>query len=179
MQQLLKVAVVVLTIAYPFMVYLGLQHYSATTLLPLLLLLLVLRWFSGNRPGERIVLIAIVIVIVVIGFGWGHQLGLKFYPALVNLGFLILFAGSLVSPPSFVERLARLRDADLPPQAIVYTRRVTWVWSVFFVINGSIAALTALFASDAIWALYNGFIAYLLIAALAGGEWLLRRRVMS
>ena len=178
MQQLLKVVVVLLTIAYPFMVYWGLQHYSAATLLPLLLLLLVLRWFAGNRPGERVVLIAILVIVIAVGFIWGHRLGLKFYPALVNLGFLILFAASLVSPPSIVERFARLRHPGLPAKAVVYTRRVTWAWCLFFVINGSAAAFTALWASDATWALYNGFIAYLLIGALAGGEWLVRQRVM-
>lgn len=178
MQQLLKVVVVLLTIAYPFMVYWGLQYYSAATLLPLLLLLLVLRWFAGNRPGERVVLIAILAIVIVVGFIWGHRLGLKFYPALVNLGFLILFAASLVSPPSIVERFARLRHPDLPPKAVVYTCRVTWVWCLFFIFNGSVAAFTALWASDEIWALYNGFIAYLLIGALVGGEWLVRRRVM-
>ena len=179
MRQLLKAAVVVLTVAYPFMIYLGLQHYSATTLLPLLLLLLILRWFAGNRPGERFVLVAVLVVLVVVGLVWGHRLGLKFYPAMVNLGFFVLFAGSLLSPPSFVERLARLREPDLPPRAVAYTRRVTQVWSVFFVVNGSIAAFTAFYASDETWALYNGFIAYLLIGTLACGEWLVRRRVIQ
>jgi uncharacterized membrane protein len=176
--QLLKVVVIILTIAYPFMVYWGLQHYSAAKLLPLLLILLTLRWLVVNRPGERRILIAILAIVLIVAFTFGHQVGLKFYPALVNLGFLILFAGSLLSPPSFVERLARLREPELPPAGVVYTRRVTWAWSIFFVINGSLAAATALWTSDEVWVLYNGFIAYLLIGALVAGEWLLRQRVM-
>jgi len=178
MKQLLKAIVVLLTITYPFMVYWGLQHYPAAKLLPLLLVLLALRWLAGNRPGERLVLIAILFVVIVVAFTWGHQLGLKFYPALVNFGFLLMFAGSLLSPPSFVERLARLREPELSPEGVAYTRRVTWVWTVFFVFNGSLAMVTALWAPDEVWALYNGFVAYLLIAVLAGGEWLVRRRVM-
>jgi uncharacterized membrane protein len=47
---------------------------------------------------------------------------------------------------------------------------------VFFAINGGIALWTALAASDAAWALYNGAIASLLIGAMLGGEWLLRPR---
>ncbi len=178
MKQLLKVVVIILTIGYPFMVYWGLQYYSAAKLLPLLLILLALRWLTGNRPGERRVLLAILATVLIVAFTWGHQIGLKFYPALVNLGFLILFAGSLFSPPSFVERLARLREPDLSPAGVLYTWRVTLAWSIFFVVNGSLAAATALWASDEIWLLYNGFIAYLLIGALAAGEWLLRQRVM-
>ena len=113
MKQLLKVVVILLTIGYPFMVYWGLQHYSAAKLLPLLLALLALRWLVGNRPGERPVLIAILAIVLTVAFTWGYQIGLKFYPALVNLGFLVLFAGSLLSPPSFVERLFILAQIPL------------------------------------------------------------------
>jgi hypothetical protein len=47
---------------------------------------------------------------------------------------------SLLSGPSMIERLARLREPDLPPEAIRYTRRVTQAWCVFFVFNGGIAS---------------------------------------
>ena len=119
-------------------------------------------------------MIAILFAVLVVAFTFGHQPGLKFYPALVNLGFLLLFGASLLSPPSFVERIARLRDPLLPDAAVAYTTRVTWAWTIFFAVNGSIAAITALWASDEVWMLYNGLIAYLLIGLLAGGEWLLR-----
>ena len=178
MKQLLKAVIIVLSIAYPFMVYWGLQHYPASKLLPLLLILLALRWIVGNKTSERIILIAILFTVVIVALIWGHQLGLKFYPAMVNLGFLILFAGSLFSPPSFVERLARKRQPNLSPEGVAYTLKVTWVWSAFFLINGSIATMTALWASNEVWALYNGFIAYVLIGILAGGEWIVRRRVI-
>ena len=178
MKQLLKAVIIVLSIAYPFMVYWGLQHYPASKLLPLLLMLLALRWIVGNKTSERTILIVILFTVVIVSFVWGHQLGLKFYPAMVNLGFLILFAGSLFSPPSFVERLARIRQPNLSPEGVSYTLKVTWMWSVFFLINGSIATLTALWASNEVWALYNGFIAYVLIGILAGGEWIVRRRVI-
>ena len=58
-----------------------------------------------------------------------------------------------------------------------YTRTVTKVWLGFFVFNGAVALATALWASDAVWALYNGLIAYCLIGILGGAEWLVRRRV--
>ena len=179
MRQLIKAVLITLSVAYPFLVYWGLQHYQAAKLLPLLLILLVLRWLTGHRSAERRVLIVILVSVLVIAFTWGHQLGLKFYPVLVNLGFLILFAGSLISPPSFVERLARIREPNLSPEGVAYTLKVTWVWCGFFLINGSIAAFTALWASTELWTLYNGFIAYLLIGILAGGEWIVRRRVMG
>ena len=100
---------------------------------------------------------------------------LRCYPAAMNGGLLLLFALSLRHPPSMIERFARLAEPELPPAGVRYTRRVTLVWCLFFVANGSIAAYTAFFASRDIWALYNGFIAYLLIGALFAGEWLFRR----
>ena len=179
MKLVLKVLVLVLSIAYPFLVYWGLQHYSASALLPLLLVLLGLRWIAGGKSFERGILIAIMAFLIVIALVWGQRLGLKFYPVMVNLGFFCLFAGSLIFPPPIVERLARLRHPDLPPRGVAYTHKVTWVWTLFFVVNGSLAAWTAVWASEEVWVLYNGFIAYLLIGMLAGGEWLLRQRVIK
>ena len=103
------------------------------------------------------------------------ELLLRFYPVAVNLGMLALFGLSLVFPPSMVERFARLGEPDLPDAATGYTRRVTQVWCAFFVGNGAVAVYTALYAGRDAWALYNGFIAYLLMGALFGGEWLVRR----
>ena len=57
--------------------------------------------------------------------------------------------------------------------------RPTWVWSGFFAVNGALALATALWASDAVWALYNGFVAYVLVGVLFAGEWLVRRSVRA
>lgn len=85
-----------------------------------------------------------------------------------------VFGHTLLFPPSLIERIARRREPDLPSHAVVYTRRVTQVWCVFFAINGGIALMTTLWCSPKIWALYNGVIAYLLMGLLFGGEYLVR-----
>ena len=177
MKRLLKIAVIVLSVCYPFAVYWGLQHYDALVLLPLLLILLGLRWISGVQVFERNLAIVTFLLVIVIAVIWGHSLSLKFYPVMMSYGFLLVFGSSLFSSTTIVERLARLQDPDLSPKAIVYTRKVTWLWSGFFLINGTIAAFTAIWASNEVWTLYNGFIAYVLIGILAGGEWLVRQRV--
>ena len=89
---------------------------------------------------------------------------------------LVVFGASLWKPPTVIERLARLRHPDLPPEGVRWVTNVTKAWCLFFVLNGGIALWTALAASDATWALYNGAIAYVLIGAMLGGEWLLRPR---
>lgn len=104
---------------------------------------------------------------------------LKFYPALMNMGMLLVFASSLLRPPSFVEILARTTEPDFPQAAISYTRSVTIVWCILFAINGGVAFYTALYTSRHFWLLYNGFIAYVLMGILFAGEWLLRSRLIG
>ena len=60
---------------------------------------------------------------------------------------------------------------------MAYTRRVTQAWCLFFALNGVVALATALAASDEVWMLYNGLVAYGLIGAMFAGEWLIRRHV--
>ncbi|MCM2209714.1 hypothetical protein MYF61_29305, partial [Klebsiella quasipneumoniae] len=87
------------------------------------------------------------------------------------VAMLGVFGWTLRYPPTLVERLARMREPDLPPSGVAYTRRVTQAWCVFFVCNGTIATITAFAANDRVWALYNGAIAYGLIGAMFAGEW--------
>ncbi|AMP00376.1 putative membrane protein [Collimonas arenae] len=106
---------------------------------------------------------------------WNNALlPLKLYPVLVNLGMLAVFSYSLYAPPSVIERMARLTDPALPAYAVAYTRRVTQVWCGFFIVNGLLALYTAGWASEAVWSLYNGVLAYLLMGILFIGEYLVR-----
>ena len=90
--------------------------------------------------------------------------------------FHVIAEKSGVDLPTVIERIARLTDPALPDEAIPYVTGVTRVWCAFFVVNGAIALWTALAASDATWALYNGAISYVLIGALLLGERLVRPR---
>jgi uncharacterized membrane protein len=114
--------------------------------------------------------------ILVVAAVWANgSLPLKLYPVLVNAALLAIFGYSLAVPPTVIERLARVREPDLPPRAIAYTRRVTQVWCGFFVLNGCAALLTALYASSALWWFYNGFLAYVFVGVLFAGEYCARR----
>jgi uncharacterized membrane protein len=87
------------------------------------------------------------------------------------------FAASLHRGMPVVERLARLQEPDLDARGVVYTRKVTKVWLLFFIANGLFAGYTAAFSSFEFWVLYNGLLSYLLIALLFAVEWLVRQRV--
>ncbi|MFC5592727.1 hypothetical protein [Lysobacter niastensis] len=147
----------------------------------LAVLLCVLALLRAFATRERIWLFAAVgtAALAVWATAFNAALPLKLYPALVNAAMLLLFGLSLRFPPTVVERLARLQDPDLPPGAVAYTRRVTQMWCGFFILNGGIAVITALWATERVWALYNGLIAYVMMGTLFAGEWLVRQRVKA
>ena len=173
---LLAVLMVAASLAYPVVVYLALGHVSPRWIALLLVALALARaWVTRESFWLGAAALAVVLAAAsVLGDRWGP---LKLYPALVNLVMLGLFGMSLWRGPSVVERLARLRETHFPPAAVAYTRRVTQVWCGFFVVNGAAAVATALWATPAVWALYNGLLSYVAMGALMGGEWLVRRRV--
>ncbi len=170
--------IICLSIFYPALIYFGIRYFSPQVLaLPLALLVLGGRTSTfGVRTGPWCA--AGGLLLAVLGFGLKNTLLLKLYPVLVNGGLLAVFVSSLRYPPSIAERIARLRSPDLPRVAVAYTRRVTQAWCVFFVGNGLVALWTALWSPDHAWFIYNGVIAYVLIGALFGGEWLVRQRVL-
>lgn len=171
---------VFLTLIYPLTIWFAEGRFEPRLLAGILLLagLARLLSFGFDRPARWLWAGATVLLVLVAI--WGNEmLPLKLYPVLVNAALLGAFSYSLIVPPSAVERIARLREPDLPPPAIAYTRRVTQVWCGFFAVNGAVALYTALYASSAQWSFYNGFVAYILIGLLFAGEYCVRRRVMG
>lgn len=181
---LLRLLAGALTLAYPLLVWWSLGHLSARWLALGLIAVIAAQWAlrrdreAPARVDGRL-LLAAALLLGALALAADAVQPLKFYPVLVNAGLLALFGASLVQGPTVIERLARLREPDLPPAAVHYTRRVTQVWCAFFLANGSMAAITALWADTATWALYNGLLAYGLMALLFAGEWCVRQRVRA
>ena len=164
------------TLAYPLAVYWGLSHFEPKMLAGVLVLVALLRALGSPDPLWRVAALGAAALALVSMVG-NALLPLKLYPVLVNAALFVIFVYSLKRPPTVIERLARLKEPQLPESGVRYTRKVTQVWAAFFVVNGGIALWTALFASEATWALYNGLIAYGLMGALFAGEWLVRQRM--
>lgn len=173
-----------LLLAWPFIIWFGLAHNSLQGLLPLMALMLFLRFRQTRRRAgalsvvTQIVAVAGMTLCIASYLLKTHQL-LLFYPVVVNSVMLAVFGGSLWSTMPIIERLARLREPDLPERAVRYTRRVTQIWCAFFIINGGIALFTALYGDLSLWTAWNGMISYLLMGTLMAGEWLVRQRVIK
>jgi uncharacterized membrane protein len=171
-------------VLYPFGAYLSFRSFDAGWLAALLLVASFVRLAAARVSGAPLtplVWLVPVVGVVLAAFSLlrSQPDAMLYYPALVSLAMFCLFGASVLFPPTVVERIARRMDGPLSPRAVRYTRRVTIAWLGFFVANGSAALYTALYTPLDIWALYNGFVAYLLIGAMFGGEWLIRRRVLA
>lgn len=175
MRSWLKWTLVVLTVLYPVVVYASIGRLAPQWLALLLVVLAVVRALTAHEKFWWLAAAGAAVLGLAAWMG-DNALMVKLYPVWVNAVMLAVFAYSLVNPPTVVERLARLQEPDLPESGVRYTRKVTLVWCLFFVLNGSAAAITAFFYSDAVWAFYNGLLAYVLMGCLMGGEWLLRPR---
>jgi uncharacterized membrane protein len=176
-QRLGGIVLVLVTVAYPFLVYTSLGNLEPRWFAAILVLMGFIRLAAKPSP-DAWGLVGVALLLAAITYFSNAWLPLKLYPVCVNLFFALLFSASLFYPPSAVEHIARMREPELPVEGVAYTRTVTKVWLAFFIVNGSIALATALWTSDAIWALYNGLIAYCLIGFLGSTEWLVRRRAL-
>lgn len=179
----LSLLLAVIFVLYPLLVYFGLQQFGPRLLAGLLMLLLIVRILVsrrfGNASGGQWLAVYGASALALVGaLVADSSLSLKLYPVLVNVAMLAVFAFSLVYPPSIIERFARLQDPQLPESGVRYTRKVTLIWCVFFVVNGSISLVT-IYISDEVWALYNGLISYICIGALFAGEWLYRKWILK
>ncbi|EPT8872058.1 hypothetical protein ACVTAA_000501 [Cronobacter dublinensis] len=175
---------VALMVAWPFVILLGIRLNMMGWMIPVLALLLLARLYQARRmtgPG-RVMSAGIAlagITLCLASAALKQQDVLLWYPVAVNTVMLALFGSSLWRGMPLVERLARLREPDLPAPAVRYTRKVTQIWSLFFIVNGTVAAATCLSGDMSLWTLWNGAIAYVLMGLLMAGEWLVRRRVIQ
>ena len=173
---------VLVTLSWPFCVWLSMTHPEYRWLISLIAIMFVLRLVTlrGEKhlfKGTALLIAGTGVVLTAISLLLRDNQWLLWYPVAVNGVMLLLFGCSLLRGLPLVERFARLREPDLPQKAIAYTYRVTQIWCLFFIVNGSVAALTCIVSDVYWWMLWNGMISYLLIGMLMAGEWIVRQRL--
>jgi uncharacterized membrane protein len=141
----LKLAIALLVIGYPLLVYLSLSYLDAKVLALVLILLAAARLacVGQDRRASSMLLALLLSLGSVAAIGFlvivsGSPAFLRYYPVCMNAVMLLLFGLSLLRPPSMIERIARIREPNLPDAAVRYTRTVTEVWCLFFGIGGAL-----------------------------------------
>jgi uncharacterized membrane protein len=168
--------------AYPFLVYAALGRVPPGALIVVALAVVGGRMAAARRANSAGVLLpALAGVFAATGVLalLDADAAVLAYPVLMNLGFAAAFGLSLLKPPTLVESLASLRHPNPSPAGRLYMRRVTVVWFVFLLGNATVSAATAVHGDMALWTLYNGLVAYLLMGLLFAVEFLVRRRVQG
>ncbi|MEN9358539.1 MAG: hypothetical protein RL095_74 [Verrucomicrobiota bacterium] len=185
--RLLQFAFILLMLLYPLIVWLGLSHFqqkgegNVTIVASILLAIVSLRFLvMKTRSDALITMLPFMLSALFLAASalTNEETWMLMQPAMINLAMFIAFALSLRHPPCVAERLARLEDPKLPPEGVIYCRKVTRAWCKFFIANGTCAAVSA-FMHFQVWVFYNGFVAYILIGLFFVVEMFLRRRVKA
>ena len=101
---------------------------------------------------------------------------LFFPPVIINMLGCGLFALSLRGGREpVISRIARLERGELPAELALYTRRLTWMWTVFFALMTLLSGLLAVVAPLVVWSWFTNLVNYLLVGLLFFGEFVYRR----
>ncbi|QEY11866.1 hypothetical protein [Cellvibrio sp. KY-YJ-3] len=180
MKPLLSLILVLVSIAYPLLVYLGIQHISPALFALVLAVLALAKFSAARRQGQAQTHAELGLLLVALAYSLAllianSELLLKLYPVLISLCMALFFALSLRAPESLIERLARLAGETITPRAKAYTRVLTAIWAVLLVGNALVALYLAFFASLKSWALYSGLLSYVFFAVFFALEYSYRR----
>ena len=184
MRVLMQLVLAVLILAYPFVVYFGLRHLDVQVLASIIIGIAVLRLIvlkgqdNKNNIGIGVVGTFLLIVLAITSWLIDDAMWLKFYPITVSLLLLYLFAASLWTDKTMIQRFAELKEKHMSAKKKTYMRKLTKIWCAFFITNASISSYTLFYTSDETWMLYNGFFSYILIGLLIAIELIYRHTVV-
>lgn len=176
MKSLIPLLLAIISIAYPAMVYFGIQYLSPAYFALLIFALAIAKFLSTrNQTGKDQWLLLLAVTAYSL---WllvsNSEEWLKLYPVIISWCLAAIFILSLRHPETILERLARLGGAEITPRAKVYIRRLTLVWALLLTANGLVALYLAFFASLKSWALYCGLLSYLIFGTFFALEYAYR-----
>lgn len=180
MKKLSGAVLALLSLLYPIGVYFGLSYFEPRYLILVLVWLFSIRAIiapaQNSTATQKWLFTCTISAFTLAVFLTNSEQVLRFYPVIMNGLFFFVFALSCYYPPTMIERAAQAMSKEpLIPEAIIYTRKVTMAWCVFFLINGSIAYYTTVFGSLELWTLYNGLLSYCFMGLFFAVEFVIRQ----
>lgn len=203
MKKFLKVLFYVVAAVYPVLVFSMLVVFKMPVrILSLCVVALACAFFlsaTGSRKSDGksekkaldwrpMLSSALFLLAGILCFVFNKKIFLKLYSVVISATMLFVFGSSLFFKPNIIFRFACLGDKSIKgssfeSQVNAYCKKVTVVWCVFFILNGSVSAFTALYdfgndaLNDKIWSVYNGGISYVLMGLLFAVEFVVRKMV--
>ena len=139
----------------------------------------VLIWRAGRARGAMRWLLAGLGSALAAGAWWLGPEVSRWVPAVAFLFVAWGFGRTLIHPPPLIERMVRLQYRDIPDYLLAYLRRLTWLWTVFFLLLACISAVLGLWGTETDWFWFHAVGIYGAMTVLLMGEFLYRRRRFS
>ncbi len=170
-----SILVTCLFLAYPYLVYQGMESGMVWIAPALFSGIYLLQSFASQNIKIKIYK-GCVSIGLLLGAYYLQTVTAKVLPVLIQLMLMYFFGRTLLKGkgPSFIESFVRLEFPDFPPGVSRYCRQLTILWTAFFGFNAIMCVLLAIWGSDVLWALYNGVFIYVMIAVLMVGEYIYR-----
>jgi len=167
-------------VACPVAIHAAVINGHTSTALLILLVAPVLLAFRSLKAGIFVLVTTTIFLLPVMAMeGIDRQL-LYLLPVLINLTLAVLFGRTLLPGETpLITRFAILLSGRLEPGVPSYTRRVTWLWTLFLVLLALESILLALFAPLEVWSLFVNILNYLLAGLLFAGEYFFRIRYLN
>jgi len=168
--------VLALLITYPFAIHTAiLRGHTVVALLILLALPVLLT--CRSTAGRLIAGLAVSATVILLAAGIDdcERFLLYLIPILINSVLAGIFGRTLLAGKTpLITRFSILLRGKVEPGVPAYTRRVTQLWTLFFVLLALESLLLALFASIETWSLFTNILNYLFAVLLFTGEYFFR-----
>jgi uncharacterized membrane protein len=164
LKKLIHLTIVCGAVLYPLAIYFGLNLFSPRLVAIMCGLMVIVGTLLKQRDQYTLRLLAPVlgvILLCLLSACFNQSQVMLYLPVLISVNLLISFVYTLFRPPSMAAIFAQRATAmTFNAEQLQYCRLVTFIWVIFFVLNGAVAGLTACCAALEVWSLYNGLIAY-------------------
>ena len=168
-----KIVACVFLVAYPFAVLYALKRGGFGAVAAILALAAVVGFFVNRQK----ILLLCGLGVVCVALALRSAVAVKFYPVAMNFAVMAMFALSLLKKP-LVQIIGERMQGALPPRGVIYARKATIAWAFFMLFLTACSAATV-FMPDEVWAVFNGFVSYILIAIMFALEYIARKRFLK
>jgi len=153
---------------------------AAAVLAPMLVAAAVGAWTAGQRVRSLLAIGGIAALCLQAPLGVQIPAPLLYLGQHVGINLCLAWwfgSGLRDGHEALITRMAALVHRHMPPAMVTYTRNVTRAWVVYFIAMSAVSLLVFALAPFDTWAWFANFATPLALAAMFGGERLLRYRL--
>jgi len=148
---------------------------------PVALIALLFAWHSARRI---VMLVALLLACVALSAAWSvleHHFDLVYWlqNMAMNLILLMTFGRTLIGGrQALCTRFAEALYGPVSAPHEIYTRQVTFAWTLFFAAMALVSTLLFFLAPLVLWSVFSNFLTLPLVALMFIAEYAIRKRVL-